>query len=70
VIASLHDADTVFCGKKVLLVDDDTRTVFALSKLLADRGVNTLKAENGERALQLLDENPTLDLVLMDVMMP
>jgi CheY-like chemotaxis protein len=70
IIASLHDADAVFRGKKVLLVDDDMRTVFALSKLLADRGLNTLKAENGEKALKLLDDHPNLDLVLIDVMMP
>ena len=45
------------------------RTTFALSRLLAERGIQVLKAENGERALRLLEEQ-NVDLVLMDIMMP
>jgi len=57
-------------GKQVLIVDDDMRTTFAVARLLAERGMQPLKAENGERALRLLAENPDVALVLMDIMMP
>ncbi len=70
IISDLHDGDALLRGKKVLVVDDDMRTTFALSRLLTERGIEVLKAENGERALRLLDEQPGVDLVLMDIMMP
>ncbi|HOE40310.1 MAG TPA: response regulator [Rhodoferax sp.] len=70
IIANLHDADAALRDKQVLIVDDDMRTMFAVSRLLTGRGMLALKAENGERALQLLQENPAIDLVLMDIMMP
>ena len=44
VISSLHDSDAVLRGKKILLVDDDMRTLFALTKMLADRGMQVIKA--------------------------
>ncbi len=69
-IATLHDSDSPLRGKTVLVVDDDMRTTFAVSRLLAEHGVTPLKAENGERALRLLAEHPDVDLVLMDIMMP
>ncbi len=70
VIQDLHDTDALLKDKKVLVVDDDMRTTFAVSHLLAECGMMPLKAENGERALRLLDEQPDIDLVLMDIMMP
>jgi signal transduction histidine kinase/DNA-binding response OmpR family regulator/HAMP domain-containing protein len=57
-------------GKKVLIVDDDLRTLFALSKLLYEEDMVPLKANGGEQALDLLKENPDVDLVLTDIMMP
>lgn len=57
-------------NKTVLLVDDDMRSVFALSKVLKDNGMNVLKAENGTKALDLLRQNNSPDIILMDVMMP
>jgi CheY-like chemotaxis protein len=69
-IRSLHQTDELLKDKKVLVVDDDMRTVFALSRLLDERGMKPLKAENGEKALRLLDQEGDVDLVLMDVMMP
>ena len=69
-ILNLHDTDILFKDKKVLIVDDDMRTTFALSNLLSGRGMHTIKADNGERALQLLEKEPDVDLVLMDIMMP
>jgi PAS domain S-box-containing protein len=70
IIRDLHDTDEALRDKKVLIVDDDMRTAFALSRLLTDRGMQPLKAQNGERALQLLHEQEDTELVLMDIMMP
>ncbi|WP_296250255.1 response regulator [uncultured Stenotrophomonas sp.] len=57
-------------GRQVLLVDDDMRNLFALSKSLRARGVNVSMAQDGYKALQQLEENPSIELVLMDIMMP
>ena len=69
-INNLHDKEAIFLSKKVLLVDDDMRNVFALSKILQERGIEVVKAENGIKALELLDNHADIDLVLMDIMMP
>lgn len=61
---------SVFKGKKILLVDDDIRNIFALAQILEEKEIEILEAENGEVALQVLEENPDIDLVLMDIMMP
>ena len=60
----------MFDGKSVLIVEDDMRSAFALAKLLSERGMTVSKAENGHRALELLEEAPETDMVLMDIMMP
>jgi CheY-like chemotaxis protein len=70
VINNLHDKETVFHSKKILLVDDDARNVFALSQILKERGMEIVQAENGKNALEMLDLEPNMDLVLMDIMMP
>ena len=57
-------------GKKVLIVDDDARNVFALSAALERRGVVVLSAESGATAIDLLKRSPDIELVLMDIMMP
>jgi CheY-like chemotaxis protein len=69
-ILNLHNTDVLLRDKKVLIVDDDMRSAFALSRLLAGRGMKTLKAETGERALRALDREPDVSLVIMDIMMP
>jgi CheY-like chemotaxis protein len=69
-IIGLHDKDSIFSDKKILLTDDDMRNVFALSKILKEKGLTVLKAEDGENALRILDKEPNVDLVLMDIMMP
>ncbi len=69
-LEQLHSADAVFQGKKVLLVDDDVRNVFALASALESRGMDVLFAENGRDGIETLRENPDVDLVLMDIMMP
>ncbi|MEC0209620.1 response regulator, partial [Paenibacillus ehimensis] len=70
VLQKLHSIETVFKGKKVLLVDDDIRNVFALSNLLEGLGMQVAFAETGKQALDSLDREPDFDLVLMDIMMP
>ena len=69
-IINLYDKDKIFAGKKILVVDDDMRNVFALTKVLEQIGMNVFKADNGSRALQILNEEEKIDLVLMDIMMP
>ena len=69
-ITDIHDSDQMFKGKTVLLVDDDMRNVFALSKVLAQRNMTVLKAENGQKAVDIIKKTPGIDLVLMDIMMP
>jgi len=69
-ISALHDGDSLFNGKKVLLADDDMRNVFAISRILEERGMHVYKAADGQKALEILDKEPGMDLVLMDIMMP
>jgi CheY-like chemotaxis protein/signal transduction histidine kinase len=66
----LHNADAVFAGKRVLVVDDDVRNIFSLTSMLEDHGMQVSFAENGKDALNMLRERQDFDLVLMDVMMP
>lgn len=65
-----HDPDKVLQGRKVLLVDDDMRNTFALSKLLKKHGMNVIIADNGQMALEKLDQEKAIELVIMDIMMP
>ena len=69
-IMHLRESDEPLRGKKVLIVEDDMRTMFAMARLLAGHGMNPIKAENGKRALDLLEENPDVKIILMDIMMP
>jgi CheY-like chemotaxis protein len=69
-LEQLHSADEVFSGKKVLIVDDDVRNVFALTSVLEANGMEVLFAENGKDGVETLRANPDVDLVLMDIMMP
>lgn len=64
------DKEMKFKGKKILLVDDDERNVYALSQIFMDSEMNILKAENGKVALEILSNHPDIDLILMDIMMP
>ncbi len=69
-IQELHGRETVLTNKHILVVDDDMRNAFALSKLLGDRGLTISLASGGYKALNLLENDPSIDLVLMDIMMP
>ncbi|OFY16844.1 MAG: hypothetical protein A2X11_00495 [Bacteroidetes bacterium GWE2_42_24] len=70
IITYLHDKDSIFRDKKVLIVDDDMRNVIALSRVLEDKGLDIKAADNGRNAIQMLDNHPDTNLVLMDIMMP
>jgi len=59
-----------FANKTVLLAEDDMRTVYALTALLTSKGANVLVADTGKEALELLEQAPQVDAVLMDIMMP
>ncbi|WP_437642539.1 response regulator [Sorangium sp. So ce854] len=62
--------EAVFEGRRILLVEDDVRSIFALSSVLEPRGARLEVARNGREALEALDRLGEVDLVLMDVMMP
>ena len=66
----LRQSDEALIGKKVLVVDDDVRNIFALTSLLEQHGVQVMNAENGAEAIAFLDADPEIDAVLMDIMMP
>jgi CheY-like chemotaxis protein len=69
-IEKLHESDEPLRDRKVLVVDDDVRNIFALNSLLERHGMNVITATNGQDAIQLLDEHPDVALILTDVMMP
>jgi HAMP domain-containing protein/signal transduction histidine kinase/CheY-like chemotaxis protein len=62
--------DQALEGRRVMIVDDDARNVFALTSALEAYGVEVLHAENGREGIEMLDQNPDVDVVLMDIMMP
>jgi CheY-like chemotaxis protein len=59
-----------FRGRRVLIMDDDPRNIFAISTILEDRGMTVFHAENGKSGLAALQAQPDVDMVLMDTMMP
>lgn len=71
-IQQLCDKESVLAGKNVLVVDDDMRNAFALNKFLRAKGMEVTVADNGKRAIDMLqsEDGPTHDIVLMDIMMP
>jgi CheY-like chemotaxis protein len=69
-IERLHRSDEDLVGKVALLVDDDTRNIFALSSMLERRGMRVLTAANGSEAIRLVNSTPDVAIVLMDIMMP
>jgi CheY-like chemotaxis protein len=69
-IETLHEGDESLLGRKVLVVDDDVRNIFALNSVLERRGMHVINANNGMDAIKLVESTDDLSLVLMDVMMP
>jgi CheY-like chemotaxis protein len=66
----LHDTDEALISRKVLVVDDDVRNIFALTGLLERHGMQVVSATNGREAINLLNDSPDVAFVLMDIMMP
>jgi CheY-like chemotaxis protein len=66
----LNGSDEDLVGRTVLLVDDDSRNIFALSSVLERRGMRVLTATTGHEAIELVEATPDLAIVLMDIMMP
>jgi len=69
-LKTARQRDAVFENRRVLIVEDDVRNIFALTSVLEPRGAKVEIARNGKEALEHLSEKPGVDLVLMDVMMP
>ncbi|EKF73600.1 sensor histidine kinase/respose regulator [Alcanivorax hongdengensis A-11-3] len=67
---AIEHRDDIFEGKQLLLVDDDMRNIYALSAQMEELGFEITLANNGREALEALDANPAMDIVLMDIMMP
>ncbi|HEX8953341.1 MAG TPA: response regulator, partial [Polyangia bacterium] len=63
-------ADRALAGRRILVVDDDVRNIFAMTSVLESHGLQVIYAEDGRMALEKLETIPGIDLVLMDVMMP
>jgi HAMP domain-containing protein/CheY-like chemotaxis protein/signal transduction histidine kinase len=66
----LHGSDDHLAGKRVLVVDDDVRNIFALSSVLERRGMQVVSASTGREAISIMEATPDLAIVLMDIMMP
>jgi CheY-like chemotaxis protein/GAF domain-containing protein/HAMP domain-containing protein len=66
----LHRSDDALAGRKVLVVDDDVRNIFAVSSVLERRGMTVLSAGTGREAIETIESTPDMAIVLMDIMMP
>jgi len=69
-IEKLHDSLKLLAGKKVLIVDDDIRNIFALAAVLEEHNMVITSAESGLAAIEMLKEQDDIEVVLMDIMMP
>jgi CheY-like chemotaxis protein len=69
-VEGAHGAQHALVGKKALIVDDDMRNIFALATVLADEGMVIVSAHNGREAIRIVETDPDIDIVLMDIMMP
>ncbi len=70
ILEQLHQTDPVLTDRKILIVDDDLRNIFALTSFLESYQMQVLFAENGRDGIAMLQANPDINIVLMDVMMP
>ena len=69
-LEELHELDRPLANRKALIVDDDMRNIFALATVLEEHGMLHVRAENGRDAIRLVENDPSIDIVLMDIMMP
>jgi signal transduction histidine kinase/CheY-like chemotaxis protein/HAMP domain-containing protein len=70
IIENLRSKEDVLANKKVLVVDDDVRNLFALTTAFERYGIHAITAESGQEAIDILADNTDIDVVLMDIMMP
>jgi HAMP domain-containing protein/signal transduction histidine kinase/CheY-like chemotaxis protein len=70
IIENLRSKEDVLTNKKILIVDDDVRNLFALTTAFERCQINAITAESGQEAINILAENNDIDMVLMDIMMP
>jgi CheY-like chemotaxis protein len=66
----LHGSNEVLRGRKILVVDDDARNIFALTSLLENHDMDVISVTNGHGAIEIIRNTPDLSIVLMDIMMP
>jgi CheY-like chemotaxis protein len=69
-LEQVHKTDPVLAGKRVLIIDDDIRNIFALTSVLERQKMTVLYAENGRDGIMVLQQTPDIDVVLLDIMMP
>src|SRR6266508_4280445 len=69
-LEKFHRTDPVLAGRKVLVVDDDVRNIFALTSALEAHSMEVVHAENGQEGIEILKATPGIEAVLMDIMMP
>jgi hypothetical protein len=69
-VENLHRNDDVLAGKRVLIVDDDMRNIFAMTSFLERYNMSILSTESGAESIEILKHDPEIDVVLMDIMMP
>jgi CheY-like chemotaxis protein len=69
-LMEMHQIGDILAGRKVLIVDDDMRNIFALSTILEEHNMVIVSADNGRDAIRMLKEDPSIEIVLMDIMMP
>jgi HAMP domain-containing protein/CheY-like chemotaxis protein/signal transduction histidine kinase len=69
-LRALHQSDESLLNKKVLVVDDDVRNIFAISSILERHGMNVVTANNGREAIDRVEQESDVAMVLMDIMMP
>jgi signal transduction histidine kinase/CheY-like chemotaxis protein len=66
----VHDKEAILRDKKVLIVDDDIRNVFALATILEDKDMEVVVGKDGQQGLEMLEEHDDIAIILMDIMMP
>jgi HAMP domain-containing protein/signal transduction histidine kinase/DNA-binding response OmpR family regulator len=70
IIENIRSKEDILTNKTVLVVDDDVRNLFALTTVFERYNINVITAESGKEAIQTLNDNPRIEMVLMDIMMP
>ncbi|MGE6230703.1 HAMP domain-containing protein [Paenibacillus chitinolyticus] len=70
ILIKKHQSNEMIDSKKVLIVDDDIRNIFALTTILERQNMKVISAENGHDAIEILEQMPDINIVLMDIMMP